>query len=368
MVDLAKHVMPPTAPIREVMKCIDRNGKGIALVVDHEQRLIGTITDGDIRRAILAGINLDSPIMVLLEQQTPESYPTPVKALAGTPDNQLLRRMSQYAIRHIPLVDEADRVVDIAILSDIVREYELPLTAVVMAGGFGTRLRPLTENTPKPMLLVGDRPLLELIIENLHQAGIRRINLTTHYKKDIVSDHFGDGRDFGVAIEYVEEDQPLGTAGALGLIDSSNEPLLVINGDVLTQIDFRAMLDFHREQRAAMTVAVREHEFPVPYGVVEIEGAMITGISEKPVLRHFINAGIYLLQPEICRLIPQDQHYDMPDLISHLIAEDHRVISFPISEYWLDIGQPNEYRQANTDVESGTFSSGENTRGNKEEQ
>jgi len=352
MDELARFLVTPESSIHEVIACIDRNAKGIALVVDEMHRLIGTVTDGDIRRAILAGLNLDLPVQALLEFRASMPY-SPLTAPVGTPDAELLRMMNEYAIRHIPLLDETGRVVDIAFLSDLVREYELPLTAVVMAGGYGMRLRPLTEKLPKPLLPVGGRPLLELIIEQLRQVGIRRVNLTTHYKGDLIAQHFGDGRDFGLEIHYINEDQPLGTAGALGLLDISDDPLLVINGDILTRVDFRAMLEFHREQQADMTVAVRQYEFRFPYGVVETDGIAITGVLEKPVVRYFINAGIYLLNPEVCRFVPNGQPYNMPDLISRLIAESRRVVSFPIWEYWLDIGQSADYRQAQKDIQEG---------------
>jgi NDP-sugar pyrophosphorylase family protein len=260
--------------------------------------------------------------------------------------------MGEYTLRHIPLVDETGRVVDVALLNELVKESKLPLTAVVMAGGYGTRLRPITKGLPKPMLPIGDRPLLELTVHQLREAGIRSVNVATHYKRDVIASHFGDGRSFGVEIRYVEEDQPLGTAGALSLLKTSDDPFLVINGDVLTQVDFHAMLDFHREHKADMTVAVRQHETRLPHGVVEIDGTTITRISEKPVLRHFMNAGIYLLNPEMCRLVPSGQRYDMTDLISRLIAEGYRVVSFPIREYWLDIGQVEDYEKALSDFEN----------------
>lgn len=351
MLELEGLLVSPNSPIREVMACIDSNAKGIALVVDEERHLIGTVTDGDIRRAVLAGMDLDLPVQALLERRAPAPHPTPVTAPVGTVDPQLLGMMNQYGLRHIPIIDQTGRVVDLALLSDLVKEYELPLRAVVMAGGYGTRLRPLTEEIPKPMLPVGDRPLLERIIQQLREAGIRRVNLTTHYKGEIIAQHFGDGRDFGVEIRYVKEDQPLGTAGALSLIDVQQEPLLVINGDILTRVNFRAMLDFHREQQANMTVAVRQHECRLPYGVVETDGVQITSISEKPLVRYLINAGIYLLSPEACRYIPNSQSFDMPDLITKLLAEGRRVVSFPIHEYWIDVGQHDDYQQAQTDAE-----------------
>lgn len=352
MVELARLLVGTESSIREVMVCIDGNAQGIALVVDSEHRLLGTVTDGDIRRAILANVDLDLPVQTLLERRAPAIHPIPLTAQVGTPDADLLRMMSEYNLRHIPLVDEDTRVIDVALLSKLVREYELPLTAVVMAGGYGSRLRPVTGELPKPMVPIGDRPLLELILKQLRKAGIRYVNLTTHYKGDVIARHFGDGRSFGLEIRYVEEDQPLGTAGALGLLETSNDPLLVINGDILTRVDFHAMLDFHRQHGADMTVAVHQHEIRLPYGLVEIEGTKVIGISEKPVLRHFINAGIYLLNPGMCRFIPTGHSYDMTDLISRLIAEGCRVVSFPVREYWLDIGQTGDYQKALHDFEN----------------
>lgn len=341
--------------VRDAITCIDRNAHGVALIVAKDRRLIGVVTDGDVRRAILAGIDLESPVQVLLERRTPTPYPSPLTALADSPDSELLHLMNKYSVRHIPLVDHESRLVNVALLSDLVREYELPLTAVVMAGGYGTRLQPLTEDLPKPMLPVGNKPLLELVIEQLRGAGIRRLNIATHYKSDIITQHFGDGREFGVEIQYVEEHRPLGTAGALGLLEVSDEPLLVINGDILTRVDFRAMLDFHREHQADMTVAVKRHEVTIPYGVVETNGVEVMGLLEKPVLRHFINAGIYLLNPGVCRHVPNGQSCDMPDVIRKLIAQGQRVISFPVREYWLDIGQTQDYEQAMSDVKNRKF-------------
>jgi len=353
--DVERFLISPSNSIRETMACIDRNARGIALVVDGEHRLIATVTDGDVRRAVLAGTDLNLPVMELIKRRKKEPYPTPLTARAGTPAAELIRIMNEYTLSHLPLLNDEGRVVDMVLLRDMVKEYELPLRAVVMAGGYGTRLRPLTEALPKPMLPVGDRPLLEHIIEQLREVGIRRVNLTTHYKSELISEHFGDGKNFGVEIEYVKEDRPLGTVGALSLIQPSEEPLLVINGDILTRIDFHAMLDFHREQKANMTVAVREFEMRVPYGVVETEGVEVARISEKPVLRHFINAGIYLLNPEVCRFIPNDRPYDMPELINRLLEAGRRVISFPVREYWLDIGKIEDYQQALTDLNDGSM-------------
>lgn len=349
---LNKIAVIPATSIREVMERIDVSGKGIALVLDERQHLIGTITDGDIRRAILAGLNLDVPVSNLLAQRQAAFDFGPLTAPVGTDDPALLHLMNETGVRQIPLVDEENRVVDVAFLSDLAKEYELPLRAVVMAGGFGTRLRPLTNDLPKPMLPVGSKPLLELIVDQLKRAGIRRLNVATHYKGEMISEHFKDGQDFGVEIRYVKEDQPLGTAGALSLLEDSEEPLLVINGDILTRVDFREMLNFHREHKADLTIAVRQYEFNVPYGVVETDGVTVKGISEKPTVRQFINAGMYLLNPSVRRLIPNGQPYDIPDLVHRMIAEARPVVCFPVREYWLDIGIEDQYVKAQADVET----------------
>ena len=347
-------MVSPSACLREVLECIDRGAQGIALVVDDQRRLISTITDGDARRAILAGVELDLPVHQFLLQRDPTGNIHPVTAPHTTPQTTLLHIMNEKTLRQVPLVDEENRVVDVAFLSELAKEYESPLCAVVMAGGYGTRLRPLTDELPKPMLPIGDRPLLEIIVGSLREAGIRRVNLATHYKADVIADYFQDGQKFGVDIRYVKEDAPLGTAGALSLLDESEEPLLVINGDILTRVDFRAMLSFHNEHKADLTVAVRQYEFNVPYGVVLTDGVNVRGIAEKPVVKQFINAGIYLLNPSVRKLIPHGA-CDIPDLIKLLIEDRRLVVCFPVREYWLYIGKADHYAQANSDMENGRF-------------
>ena len=337
------------------MECIDQSARGIALVLDEQRHLIGTVTDGDIRRAILAGMDLELSISDLLRQRQPVFAFGAITAPIGTDDTTLLHLMSENDVRHIPLVDEAGCVTDISFLTELVKEYELPLRVLVMAGGQGSRLRPLTEELPKPMLPVGNKPLLQLIVEQLKLAGIRQVNLATHYKGEVIAEHFKNGEAFGVDIRYVKEDQPLGTAGALSLLDEVDEPLLVMNGDILTRVDFRALLHFHREHKADLTVCVRQYEFNVPYGVIDTDGVNVKGISEKPVVRQFINAGIYLLNPQVRKLIPNGQPYDIPDLIDRLIHEQRTVVCFPIREYWLDIGKVDQYDQAKADMAAGRY-------------
>jgi NDP-sugar pyrophosphorylase family protein len=256
-------------------------------------------------------------------------------------------------VRHIPLLDGDGRVASVVALVDLLQEYELPLRAIVMAGGYGTRLMPLTASIPKPMLPLGERPLLERIVRQLQQAGIRRVNLATHYKAQVIEEHFGDGRQFDVDIAYVTEDEPLGTAGALALLADSAEPILVINGDIVTRVDFRAMLDFHRAHAADLTVAVRAHDVALPYGVVRTSGVDVLGVSEKPSVTYLINAGLYLLNADVCALVPAGRPYHMTDLIDRLIADGRRVVSFPIREYWRDIGGGDDYERAVEDVRKG---------------
>ena len=351
--DFQKSCIRPTHTIRDASACIEASRAKIALVTDERGHLLDTITDGDIRRAILSGIDLATPVVHLREKKLNSPYRQPTTAPLGTDAATLLRILRTHNIQQLPLLDAEQRVAGLVTLAELVEIGALPLHAVIMAGGFGVRLRPLTDDLPKPMLPVGDRPLLELIIERLRHAGIRRISVLTHYKSEAITDYFGDGGAFGVDIDYVLEEKPLGTAGALTLLKAGRDPLLVLNGDILTRIDFAALLDFHREHRADITVGVREYDFRVPYGVVETEGARVVAISEKPVVKYFVNAGIYLLQPEAREVIPRDTNYDMPTLINTAATSGRTVVSFPVHEYWLDIGQMDDYRKADADVRSG---------------
>ncbi len=343
----------PENTIREVIACIDRNEKGIALVVDEARKLLATLTDGDIRRAILEGFSLDEPVSTLMHKKTPSTDTAPVTARIGTPRTDLLQTMREHAVRQVPLLDPDGRVADLVTLAELMPDQFLPLQAVIMAGGSGTRLRPLTEDLPKPMLPVGDRPLMEVIIDQLRQSGIGRVNVTTHYLPEKITDYFGNGENFGVELNYVSEDRPLGTAGSLGLIDWPQETLLVINGDILTKVNFRAMLNYHQEHEADITVGVRKYDLQVPYGVVEVEEQQVCRLREKPSLSFFVNAGIYMLEPRVNEYIPNGEHYDMTDLIDRLIEKGRPVVSFPIVEYWLDIGKPSDYARAQEDIKNG---------------
>lgn len=350
--DITTLSVSPETSIRDAIAKMDVTRAGIVLVVDSAGRLLGTVTDGDVRRAILADVSLDQAVSVLLARKASTPFAKPITAPAGTDRSTLLNILREHSILHLPLVDGEQRVVDLVKLDEFVTEGPLSLQAVIMAGGFGSRLRPLTEELPKPMLPVGDRPLMEIIVQQLRGAGIKHVNMAVHHGSEKISAHFGNGKAFGVDITYAMEDRPLGTAGALGLIEPPNETTLVINGDILTQMDFRAMLYYHQEHRADLTVAVHRWDFQVPYGVVECDGATVRGLTEKPQLKFFVNAGIYLLEPATYRYIPNGEPYDMTDLIACLLEEGRPVVAFPVREYWLDVGQHADYQRALEDVKS----------------
>ena len=350
MQQLEKIFATEESSLRAAMVCVDRGAKGIALVVDEHRRLIATLTDGDLRRAVLAGLNLDLTIATLLKKNRSQGKPGPITLPINSAKETIIREMKARAIRQIPLIDEQGRVIELAVLDELVEEPTTEVHAVVMAGGYGKRMMPLTADTPKPMLRVGDQPLIERLVQQLKQAGISRVDISTHYKAEQISAHLGNGDAFGIEVGYVSEDHPLGTAGGLSLI-SGDDPLLVINGDILTALDFRALLNFHFEHGAEMTVAVREYGFDVPYGVVETDGVNVTAITEKPTVKFFVNAGIYLVSSFARQLIPSGQPFDMPQLIDMLVKRGGRIISFPVWEYWLDIGRHEDYERAQKDVQ-----------------
>ncbi|GAC1566608.1 MAG: hypothetical protein NVS2B3_00310 [Vulcanimicrobiaceae bacterium] len=302
------------------------------------------------RRGILADVRLTEPIGRLLAIKAKMPHPRPVCAPLGTDDATLFEMMKTRGVRQIPLVDDEQRVVDVIALADLLGDQPVALQAVIMAGGFGKRLHPLTEHVPKPMLPVGGRPLMELIVEQLRHTGIQKINISTHFQAKKIVEHFGDGADFGVEICYTNEENPLGTAGALGLMKEPTVPFVVINGDILTDIDFNAMHSFHQEHRAKLTMAVRHYEVKVPYGVVRTENARVVALEEKPEIAFFVNAGIYLLEPTVYRYITAGAHLQMTDLIDTLVAAGETVVSFPVREYWLDIGQRDDYDRAQVDI------------------
>jgi dTDP-glucose pyrophosphorylase/CBS domain-containing protein len=341
-------IIAPEASITEAMAQLDKAATGVLLICDKVRHLLGLLTDGDFRRAILQRKPLSEPCATIASSH-------PITSPVSVSSSEALRIMKEHDISQLPVVDSEGKVQKLILSKDIVPNRELALSAVVMAGGFGTRLLPLTENVPKPMLPVGGRPLLELTIAQLRRAGIKNVNVTTHYLSETISDYFGTGEMFGVRLNYLQEEHPLGTAGGIKLLKQFDDTMLVINGDILTGAPFGAMLDYHRAYHADLTIGVRKYEVQVPFGVVECEDVHVKGLEEKPSLSFFINAGTYLIEPAVRDFIPAGQRFDMTELISKLIEAGRTVVSFPIMEYWLDMGRHEDYAKAQQDVRDGAF-------------
>ena len=348
MPDWKNSLIPADATVRDAVKTINDGGYEIALVTDADEKLLGTITDGDIRRALLGGLDMGTPVERIM-------YPDPLTAPENADDAEIEEKLNSNLLRQIPLVDDSGQVVGLAHIRDLTKPIESRDNWVVlMAGGLGERLMPLTEQTPKPLLTIGDKPLLQTILESFVEQNFRRFYISVNYKADAIKDHFGDGETWGVEIRYLEEDRKLGTAGALRLIPEHPEaPMIVMNGDLITRINFQDLLDYHDQQRAQATMCVREYDFQVPFGVVGINGNRIASIDEKPVHRFFVNAGIYVLDPGLIERIPADANHDMTDLFETVIADGEDTTVFPVHEYWLDVGRIDDLDRAKRDFENG---------------
>jgi NDP-sugar pyrophosphorylase family protein len=309
--------------------------------VDENDKLIGTITDGDIRRGFLKGLSLDSSIETVI-------FKTPTVANISDTKEEILKVALSKKLHQVPIIDNDGKIVGIQEVEELIKPKQKTNKVILMVGGLGTRLRPLTENTPKPMLKVGNKPILQTIVEKFAEYGYTNIVMCVNYKSHVIQEYFGEGREFGVNIEYILEEQRMGTAGALSLLkEKPTEPFFVMNGDLLTNVNFEHLHDFHLSNDSIGTMCVREYDFQVPYGVVNIEGSKIKSIQEKPTHSFFVSAGIYMLSPDVLKYIPKNEFYDMPTLFEKLISENKNTISFPLREYWLDIGRIEEYKKAN---------------------
>jgi dTDP-glucose pyrophosphorylase len=339
-----------SATLADVIRNLDQSALQIALVVSADGRLAGTVTDGDIRRGLLRGLDLTSPIDAIVHRE-----PLVVPPQWG--HEMVLQLMQANKIRQLPVVDEDRRVVGLHIWDDLLVPGQRPNLMVIMAGGQGVRMRPHTDNCPKPLLPVGGRPMLEHIIERARAAGFQRFLLAVHYLGHMIEDYFGDGSRWQVQIEYLREESPLGTAGALGLLaPRPDAPFVVSNGDVLADIRYGDLLDFHSRHGAAATMAVHLHEWQHPFGVVRTKGVDIIGFDEKPISRSHINAGIYVLEPSALDALAPGEHCDMPMLFSRLQEKEARIIVYPMHEPWLDAGREDDWRraQANDSAASGS--------------
>jgi dTDP-glucose pyrophosphorylase len=336
-----KALLPAGSTLQQAIRSLDSSGLQIVLVVAADDTLVGTLTDGDIRRGLLRGLDLKSAIESIV-QHNPLVVPTQMGR------EVVLQLMQANKFHQLPVVDERRRVVGLHLWDDLIAPGQRANLMVVMAGGRGTRLRPLTENCPKPLLPVNGKPMLEHIIERARLEGFQHFVFAVHYLSQMIEEHFGDGSRWHVQIDYLREDMPLGTAGALGLLNPRPDcALLVTNGDVLTDIRYGELLDFHLRNGAAATMAVRLHEWQHPFGVVRTKGVDIIGFEEKPVTRSHINAGIYVLEPASLDALNDREPCDMPTLFSRLQERAARTIVYPMHEPWLDVGRPGDYDAAN---------------------
>lgn len=346
MQDWEACLIAPEDTIETALHAIEHSWFKIALVCDAHRRLLGTVTDGDIRRGLLRGTTLRDPATEVLNRN-------PHVATASDSTQAIIAMMRDRLIRQLPMLDADGRVIGILVDPSLTRPRQHANWVVIMAGGLGSRLRPLTDATPKPLLPVGERPIIETMLRRFVDSGFSKFFVTVRYKAEMLEAYLGDGRSLRANISYIRETEPLGTAGALALLPRApTEPVIVINGDVLTTLDFGALMEFHRQQGADATMCVREYQYQVPYGVVETDNARISRIVEKPVHRHMINAGIYVIGPRALEHIPPGEPLDMPTLFARLREKGLTTSAFVTREYWIDIGQMTDYERAEREFES----------------
>ncbi len=347
--EMENRMMPSVSAstsIRTALRTINEGRAGIAVVVDDNSRVLATISDGDVRRGLLAGAALEDPVSTLM-------HADPATVPATADEESVLRALREHGVSAVPLVDAENRLVAVRHLRDFNVRGSGFAAAVVMAGGEGKRLRPLTEETPKPLVPVAGRPIIEYTMEKLARSGVSKVHVSVNYMADKIQDHLGDGSAFGTDIDYLIEREKLGTAGALRLLpEQTDGPILVMNADILSGVDVDGMVAQHTASASAITVGVVDYRMQIPYGVIQTENENVTGILEKPTHRVHINAGIYAVDPQVLSLIPADTHYDMTDLIADALAAGRRVQPFLIHEHWLDIGSPDDLNQAHDLVAS----------------
>jgi dTDP-glucose pyrophosphorylase len=343
--DFRKVILNTDHNIRDAMQALDSAALRIVIVCDQEQKLLGTVTDGDIRRGLLSDCEMTDSITKVMNKN-------PLTAQSKDSRSDRLKIMEEYDLLALPIVDEENHLIDLETLNRVMKAQKRDNPVFIMAGGFGTRLQPLTDHCPKPMLRVGEKPMLEHLIDQFVSFGFHNFYISTHYLPEIIREHFGDGSKWNVSIQYVHEDSPLGTGGALGLLPKNrpNLPLIMMNGDVLTKLNYSELLRHHEESGFDATLCVREDEHRVPFGVIETENQLITDMVEKPTYRYKINTGIYVLNPEIIDSVQVDQRIDMPTLLELHRANDKRIGTYTSYDYWLDIGQMKDYQKAQSDI------------------
>ncbi|MGQ0741693.1 MAG: nucleotidyltransferase family protein [Alphaproteobacteria bacterium] len=345
MIDIATVTVPEDTTLSHALHIIDKGGLQIALVIDAQGTLKGILTDGDVRRALLRGVTLGASVSDVMNAR-------PIVLREGEAPGRRTEQARLLGLRHLPVVDGLGRLAGLNLLGQEQVAGVAPEFALLMAGGLGMRLRPLTQAAPKPLLPVGGKPILEHVLCHFKEQGVKRFHISVNYKGQMIKQHFGDGRAWGVEIRYIDEIGRLGTAGALGLLAEPPEvPFIVANGDVLTTVNLAQMADFHAESAAMLTVGAFAHEYQVPYGVLQMENERIVKIEEKPVIRKYVSGGVYLLAPEVLAYVHAGEPLDMPDFIQLLVDHRRRVVAFPIREYWLDVGQPDDLKRASAEIE-----------------
>ncbi len=341
MKSIQKIKLSKSASIKEALKVIGDGAMKIVLVVDKSDKLLGTLTDGDIRRGLLNGLDLKSSIESII-------FKTPTVAKNTDTKEMILKLALSKKLHQIPIVNESGKVIGIEEINELVKPNTKTNKVILMVGGLGKRLGSLTKDTPKPMLKVGNKSILETIVESFSSYGYTNIVMCLNYKSHVIKDYFGNGSKFGVNIDYVTEEKRMGTAGALSLLkEKPEEPFFVMNGDLLTNVNFESIHEFYSSNNADALMCVREYESQVPYGVINMKNTKITSIDEKPMQKFFVNAGIYMLDPNILEHIPKNQFYNMTTLFEKIIEKNKNAISFPIQGYWLDIGRFEEFEKAN---------------------
>jgi dTDP-glucose pyrophosphorylase len=335
-----KAILHLDANIKEAVEVLNQSSLKIVLVTDATGVLVGTISDGDIRRGLLRGLFLESPIESIIHHGA-------LVVNSGTNRASVIQLMLENKVQQIPVIDEMKHLIGLHLWDELSSPPLRTNIMVIMAGGKGTRLYPQTENCPKPMLPIAGKPILEHIISKAKVAGFSNFILAVHYLGHMVEEYFGDGSQLGVNIQYLREESPLGTAGALSLLGPlSEQPIVVTNGDVISDIPYGEILDFHQKNMGLATMAVRFHEWQNPYGVVQTNGLEIIGYEEKPVTRNYINAGVYVIDTSVISLLPKMEPCDMPMLFEKIRATYGKTLAYPVHEQWIDIGRPSDLARA----------------------
>ncbi|ABV51057.1 Nucleoside-diphosphate-sugar pyrophosphorylase [Prochlorococcus marinus str. MIT 9215] len=330
------------ADLRKALEILTSTQVGIALIINHKYKLMGTLTDGDIRRGLLNGFNLESKVSDVMNKNYTFIYEKEVTDIAIA-----LKKFSKKGVRHLPVLNNEGILKNLLLNYNDGSEKIMNNPVIIMAGGLGSRLRPHTDKCPKPMLKINGKPILEIIIKNCIDSGFREFFISVNYLKNIIKDYFGDGSKWGIKISYLEENEPLGTGGSLILLPKDlKNPFLVLNGDVLTKFNPSKLLEFHNKNNATATLSVREYILEVPFGVVETDGLQVTDLLEKPSYPKLVNAGVYVLNPNVISLIKNEEKLDMPELLLRVQQRSQKVIAFPIHEYWLDIGRLESLKKA----------------------